>query len=108
MINVELLPSSEGAPLSVDTDTLESLRSVATRTDNTLTELQQFIDDKLIKKGKIVSGEDEEPNVSKRAWFKHDTKIQSFKERLRDCRVGITTHLTMISTRMSMTSGRRM
>ena len=83
--------------LQLEKDALARLGSLASRAGNTLVELQQFIDNKLIKK----TGTDRNGNpfLSKRAWLQHESKIKIFRERLRDCRFGISMHLSLINTR---------
>ena len=76
---------------------MTALRSLADRTSRTLLELQTFIDEKLEKKSRL----DKHAKNSfawKRTWVKNEPKLRMFRERLRDCRVGIALHLSIIST----------
>lgn len=89
--------SSAEEPLKIEAESMSSLQRLADRTSDTLTELQEFIDGKLVKK--IGVNDRGKPYLSKRAWLKHESKARNFRERLRDCRVSISLQLSLISTR---------
>lgn len=93
---VNELACSGSPALGASTHSITTLQSMANRTSHTILELQSFIDEKLKKKlGQDKNGK---PSVSKRAWVRNEPKLRLLRERLRDCRLGMSLHLSIILT----------
>ena len=93
---VDEIAHSRPTTSRASTNAMTALRSLADRTSQTLLELQTFIDEKLENKSRL----DKHANsfAWKRTWARNEPKLRMFRERLRDCRVGIALHLSIIST----------